>query len=381
MSEIPGPRNDTADEAGAVRLEAVGLLAAGLAHDLNTLLGGIMSTAELMAARLPTGSDLAADLDLIVDQTERAGGIIRQLLAFSRQERLAPVRLQPAELIGRMAPILRALVGKQIGLSLPSRRCGLVRVDPQALERAIMNLVTNARDAIGGRPGHIAISCAVCEAGAIPEHARGFMPPVAYSTLSVADDGPGVPATIAHRIFDPFFTTKPPGEGTGLGLSTAYGLIKQSGGFLLLEPSDRRGARFTIYLPLAEELSAAAPGSGKEGPLILLAEDETLLRVSTRRGLEGAGFRVLATADAESARTAFRLNPDVAALVSDLRMPGDDGIALARTLRQSRPNLPVLFVSGYADMAERDALQGLDAGFLPKPFRLSDLRRAVEAMV
>jgi two-component system cell cycle sensor histidine kinase/response regulator CckA len=381
MSEIPGPKSDTADEAGAIRLEAVGLLAAGVAHDLNTFLGGIMSTAELMAARLPPGSDLAEDLNLIIDQTERAGGIIRQLLAFSRQERLAPVRLQPAELIGRMAPILRALVGRQIGLSLPSRRCGLVRADPQALERAIMNLVTNARDAIGSRPGHIAITCGICRPDAIPEHARSFMPPAAYSVLSVSDDGPGVPPDIAHRIFDPFFTTKPPGEGTGLGLSTAYGLVKQSGGFLLLEPSDRRGARFAIYLPLAEDLPETLSAGQKDAPLILLAEDETLLRVSTRRGLEGAGFRVIATADADGARDAFRLNPEVAALVSDLRMPGDDGIALARSLRERRPDLPILFVSGYADLGERDALEGLDAGFLPKPFRLAELRRAVEAMV
>jgi two-component system cell cycle sensor histidine kinase/response regulator CckA len=340
-----------------------------------------MSTAELMAMRLPPGSDLAADLDLIVDQAERAGAIIRQLLAFSRQERLAPIRLQPAELIGRMAPVLRALVGRQIGLSLPSRRCGLVRADPQAIERAIMNLVTNARDAIGSRPGHIAISCGICPPDSIPEHARSWMPAIAYSTLSVTDDGPGVPSAIAHRIFDPFFTTKPPGEGTGLGLSTAYGLVKQSGGFLLLEPSERRGARFTIYLPLAEDLSAAEPAEAAEPPLILLAEDETLLRLSTRRGLEGAGFRVLATADADTAEDAFHRHPGIAALVTDIRMPGEDGIALARTLRAVRPDLPVLFISGYADQTERDALRGLDAAFLAKPFRLSDLKQAVEALV
>lgn len=381
MSEIPGRNSDTADEADAVRLETVGLLAAGLAHDLNALLGGIMATAELMAARVAPGSELAADLDLIVDQTERAGGIIRQLLAFSRQEQLAPVRLQPAELIGRMAPVLRALVGKQIGLSLPSRRCGLVRADPQAIERAIMNLVTNARDAIGSRPGHIAISCGICRPDAIPAQARSYMQPIAYATLSVSDDGPGVPADIAHRIFDPFFTTKAPGEGTGLGLSTAYGLVKQSGGYLLLEPAERRGARFTIYLPLAEELGPTSPEDAAEAPLILLAEDDTLLRVSARRGLEGAGFRVLATADAASAREAFRQNPDVAALVSDIRMPGVDGIALARSLREERPGLPVLFVSGYADLEERDALQDLRADFLAKPFRLSDLKRAVDALV
>jgi two-component system cell cycle sensor histidine kinase/response regulator CckA len=157
--------------------------------------------------------------------------------------------------------------------------------------------------------------------------------------------------------------------------------VKQSGGYLLLEPAERRGARFTIYLPLAEELRPTSPEDAAEAPLILLAEDETLLRVSARRGLEGAGFRVLATADAASAREAFRQNPDVAALVSDIRMPGDDGIALARSLREERPGLPILFVSGYADLEERDALQDLRADFLAKPFRLSDLKRAVDALV
>jgi two-component system cell cycle sensor histidine kinase/response regulator CckA len=394
MLEIPGRKSDTADAPGwaadpalppgveaPVRLEAVGLLAAGLAHDLNTMLGGILATAELMAGRLPAGSDLAGDLDRIAGQCERAGALIRQLLAFSRQETLRPARVEIAEVIGRTAPILRALVGRHIGLSLPSRRCAAVRADAEALERVLLNLVTNARDAIGSRPGLIRIECGRIGADAIPASARAFMPARDYATLSVTDDGPGVPAEHRARIFEPFFTTKPAGQGSGLGLSTAYGLVKQSGGFLLLDAEHPRGARFTVYLPAADARDEGDRPCRTSAPIILLAEDEDLLRACARRGLESAGYSVIAVDGGEAAVSAFAANPGVSALVSDIRMPGLDGVGLARRLREARPGLPVLLVSGYADGAERKALVGLDVAFLPKPYRLADLTASVAALV
>ncbi|WP_448584911.1 hybrid sensor histidine kinase/response regulator [Thermaurantiacus sp.] len=361
-------------------MRAVGQLAAGLAHDLNTLLGGILTTAELLVGRLPEGSDLAPDLDLIIEQAERAGALIRQLLAFSRQEMLRPTRVELDKVIGRAGPVLRALVGRHIGLSLPSRRCAVVHADAGAIERVLLNLVTNARDAIGSRPGHIRIECGRIGPEAIPAEAQGFMPARAYATLSVTDDGPGVPPEHRARIFEPYFTTKPGGQGSGLGLSTAYGLVKQSGGFLLLDPEHRPGARFTVFLPLADTL---APGdhAGDATPLILLAEDELMLRTSTCRGLEKEGYAVLAVDCGEAALAAHAAHPEVRALVSDIRLPGIDGVELTRRLRQSRPGLPVLLVSGYADAVTRRELEGLDVAFLPKPYRLAELAAALRPLV
>lgn len=381
MSETLGQKNDTADPP--LRMQAVGLLAAGLAHDLNTMLGGILATADLMAARLPGDSELHDDLSLISGQAERMGTLIRQLLAFSRQEVLKPARVELAGFVTRAAPMLRALVGRHIGLSLPSRRCADVMVDAGALERVLINLVTNARDAIGARPGQISIQCARIEAAALPAAAARFMPSADYAALAVADDGPGVPEALRARVFEPYFTTKPEGQGNGLGLATAYGLVKQSGGFLLLDEDVRRGARFTVYLPLAPATpgeTIAAPAA-ETPPLILLAEDEELLRASARRGLEGAGYKVIAVPDAEHALEAFAAHPSVRLLVSDIRMPGTDGVALARRLKAERPELPVLLMSGYADAAARASLEGLDAGFLAKPFRLAELKASVAAMM
>lgn len=362
-------------------MQGVGLLAAGLAHDLNTMLGGILATAELMSARLPPDDELAADLGEIIGQAERAGALIRKLLAFSRQETLHPCRLDLAALLGRMESMLRALLGRHIGLSLPSRRGALVEADPQALERVVMNLVTNARDAIGARPGHIAITLARTAADDLPPEARSFMPSRDYVALSVSDDGPGVPPELRARIFEPYFTTKGEGAGTGLGLPTAYGLVKQSGGFLLLDDAPRRGACFTVYLPALPPEPAREDQGPVARPLILLAEDEELLRTCARRGLEQAGYTVIAVEGGEAAEAAFARHPEVRALVSDVRMPGLDGIALARRLRARRPGLPVLLVSGYADAGAREALEGLDVTFLPKPYRLADLRRSLESLV
>lgn len=363
-------------------MQAVGLLAAGLAHDLNTMLGGILATADLMTARLPADSELNDDLALITGQAERMGALVRQLLAFSRQEVLKPARIELAGFVTRAAPMLRALVGRHIGLSLPSRRCGDVLVDGSALERVLINLVTNARDAIGARPGQISTACARLAASDVPA-AADYMPAAEYAVLSVADDGPGVPEELRARVFEPYFTTKPEGQGNGLGLATAYGLVKQSGGFLLLDSDVRRGARFSVYLPLAPDdagVLAEKPGLSRSA-LILLAEDEQLLRACARRGLEAAGYDVIDVPDAEQALQAFLDHPDIRMLVSDIRMPGDDGITLAHRLRLERPDLPILLMSGYADAAARASIEGLDAAFLAKPFRLSELRSSVASMM
>jgi two-component system cell cycle sensor histidine kinase/response regulator CckA len=370
-----------------VRMQAVGQLAAGLAHDLNTLLGGIVATAELLAAEAPPGSRQADDLAAIIGQAGRAAALIRQLLAFSRQEMLRPQAVRLGELVARMAPLIRAQVGRQLGLCLPPGRGPLVRADAQALERVILNLVTNARDAIGPRPGRIEIACGTIAPDAIPPEARGFMPGRSYATLSVSDDGPGVPPEHAARIFEPYFTTKPAGEGSGLGLATAYGLVKQSGGFLLLDRAARRGARFTIYLPLAEAPAAAGADAPQRpaaaGPRVLVVEDEAVLRAAIARAIGRQGLEVLCAEDGLRALDllAGPEGEDIGLIISDIRMPGLDGVMLAERALALRPGLPVLLVSGYADAPGRGRLAELEVGFLAKPFALSDLLARVEAML
>jgi two-component system cell cycle sensor histidine kinase/response regulator CckA len=368
-----------------LRTEAIGLLAAGLAHDLNNMLGGIVATAELLSMRAVARED-ARDIDAIVDQAVKASELVRQILAFSRQDLLNPVTADLGQALERLEPVLAALTGPRVRLELLSGGPVLVRMDPTALERVAINLVLNARDAIlergGGRGlvrGTIWVRAARIGLGERPEAGRGFMPAVPYGVLAVEDDGPGVDPAVAARIFEPYFTTRTSGQG--LGLSSAFGLVKQSGGFLLHEPSPMGGARFAVYLPEVDALAAQpmadrAPG----GKLVLLVEDELLLRMSVARGLERQGWRVRQAADGAAAlQRLAKERPAV--LISDIRMPGLDGIGLTAAARELHPGLPVLLTSGYADEAARAAVPGLGVGFLPKPYTVKTLGERIRELV
>lgn len=361
-----------------VRTEAVGLLAAGLAHDLNNMLGGIVATAELLQARGHFHGEDAGDLSAIVEQAGRASGLIRQVLAFSRQDILVPTTASLDRLLERFAPLLTSLAGGGVRLQWHQGASVNVRIDPTALERAVVNLLLNAR-AAAGQGGRVRISTGRVAPGLRPEAGRAFMPTIPYAVLSVEDDGPGVDAAHAGRIFEPFFTTRR--DGQGLGLSTAFGLIKQSGGFLLHDRSDLGGARFTIYLP---EAAPDLPRQGRRAiggvQVVLLAEDDILLRMSAARGLERLGYRVRQAADGEAALKRLEAErPSV--LVSDIRLPGMDGVALAGAARERYPGLPVLLVSGYVDEAARAALPQLDIAFLAKPFTLKSLGERVRELL
>jgi two-component system, cell cycle sensor histidine kinase and response regulator CckA len=391
MLGIPGSKSGTAEPArvGSVagvqplRTEAVGLLAAGLAHDLNNMLGGIVATAELLSMRAVAHED-ARDLDAIVDQAVKASELVRQILSFSRQDLLNPVTAELGELLERLEPVLAALTGPRVKLELRRGDAVQVRMDPTALERTAINLVLNARDAImesaGGRGrGRIRISSGRIGPGERPETGRAFMPAVPYGVLAVEDDGPGVEAAVAARIFEPYFTTRT--NGQGLGLSSAFGLVKQSGGFLMNERTPLGGARFAIYLPEADGVAdqgghERAPG----GKVVLLVEDELLLRMSVARGLERQGWRVRQAADGDSALARLQQErPSV--LVSDIRMPGLDGIGLTQAARGLHPGLPVLLTSGFADEEARAAVPGLGVGFLAKPFTVKTLGERIRELV
>ncbi|TPE62220.1 response regulator [Sandaracinobacter neustonicus] len=364
---------------GVVRTQAVGLLAAGLAHDLNNMLGGIVTTAELLHARA-AGAEEVRDLSAIVDQAVKASELVRQILAFSRQDMLNPAVADLGELLEQMAPVLSALTGPKVALAVRRGAAVRVRVDSTALERVLVNLVLNARDAIletRGR-GRIELAAARIGAGERPEAGRAFMPAVSYGVLSVSDDGPGVDGAVAARIFEPYFTTRP--KGQGLGLSSAFGLVKQSGGFLLLEPS-AKGARFAVYLPeVSEAVEAAAAPVQPAGRLLLLVEDELMLRMSVARGLERLGWRVRQAADGEAALKRLAAERP-AVMVSDIRMPGLDGIGLTSAARELWPGLPVLLTSGYADEGARAAVPGLGVGYLPKPYTVRTLGERLRELV
>ena len=319
--------------AGAVRTEAVGLLAAGVAHDLNNMLAGIVSTAELVQGRL-TSEAARRDLQAVLDQAMRASALVGQLLSFARQDVLAPADAPLAELVQSAWPGLEALGGPGLELEPepeqpepeqpepeqpePEQRPALpgagaqagrarVRVDPVALERALQNLVLNARQA-AGPGGRVRLRLARMAPQDRPPAARAFMPAVRHAVVWVEDDGPGVPEALAERIFEPFFTTRPGGQG--LGLSSAFGLVKQSGGYLLLERSALGGAAFALCLPELVIGAGGVPGAGMgagvgagdaAARVVLLVEDDLLLRMSTARALERAGYRVRQAGDAEAA--------------------------------------------------------------------------------
>lgn len=383
---IPGLKSATADIASRlpaprvapVRTEAVGLLAAGLAHDLNNMLGGIVATAELVQDRVSRNGEDRRDLQAIIEQAVKASGLVRQILAFSRQDMLNPVMGDLARMLEAITSPLAPMLGAAIRLELRREAQVNVTIDPTALDRAVVNLVLNARDALG-TGGLIRITAARVGPANRPDSARSFMPPIVYGAVAVEDDGPGVDPAIAARIFEPYFTTRRAGQG--LGLSSAYGLVKQSGGYLLLDRSVLGGARFTIYLPEAgrsHEYARAAQVRG--GQTILLVEDDLLLRMSAARGLERQGYRVRQAADGEAAMARMGAErPSL--LLSDIRMPGLDGIELARRARTLHPGLPILLVSGYADEGERAAVPELDVGFLQKPFTLKTLGERIRELV
>lgn len=386
MSGILGSKKDIpeatggASQAAPVRTEAVGLLAAGLSHDLNNILAGIATTAELVAMRHQDNHEDRVDLAAIAELSERASALVRQILAFSRQETLVPKTISLSEVTGALLASLRALAGPRIRVTLEKPANGLhVRVDPTALERILVNLVINARNALAVGGGHILLSFEEVDRGSLPSAGADFMLPGRYGAVRVEDDGPGVPTELAGRIFEPFFTTN--GTGRGLGLSSVFGLVKQSGGYVLYEKGRLGGAAFTVYLPsaarVAEEPSVHRPDFGRQ---ILVVDDEPLLRHAMARGLEQRGYKVSDAADAGEA-LAILDDAQPALLLSDVRMPGMDGVELARQARARYPSLPILLVSGFADEAARVAVPGLQVGFVPKPFSLKRLGDEVDKMI
>jgi PAS domain S-box-containing protein len=373
------------------KLEAIGQLAGGIAHDFNNLLTAINGYSELSLAMLEAEHPLRENLVEIRKAGERAANLTRQLLAYSRKQMVIPRVLNLNQVVGNIGRMLRRLIGERYALVTGLEPdLELVRVDAGQVEQVLVNLVLNARDAMpdGGRI-EIRTRNDFLDPGR--ENMMLEAEPGQYAVLEVADEGVGMSPEIRERIFEPFFTTKSVGKGTGLGLPSVYGIVRQAGGALQVETAPGRGALFRIFLPavtsgersLEEAQGPPQVGVRGSGETILLAEDEAAVRHFTSAVLEAAGYRVVQAADSHEALSRFPgIREDVRLLVTDIVMPGGDGRELAAKLRDSNPGLPVLFMSGYTDAAINAAeLQERGDGFLGKPFSPGQLVRSVREVL
>ena len=371
LTPPPAPRGDE-------RLALVGRMAGGVAHDFNNLLGIVTGSVDA-ARRLGAEGALLEELAALEAVATRGAALVRQLLAFSRQQVLAPRVMALNERVAEAGALLPRLIGQDAELEVVLAPQGrLVLVDPSQLDQVIVNLVVNARDALvrAGRPkgqlGRIRLATGnrlVLRAGG---EGPGAVPPGRYATLTVEDDGPGIPPDILPRIFEPFFTTRIEQGGTGLGLATVQGIVAQSGGFVTAECPASGGTRFTILLPRHDgalpEALPPPPWSQAPPSLVMLVEDEpALLRLGTQ-ALRGAGHEVLPAEDGYAAMELLEAGSRPAVLVSDVSMPGMDGLALAQAARALIPGLPILLLSGYAAATLSVDLAAAQLGFLAKPF-------------
>lgn len=352
------------------KMEAVGLLAGGVAHDFNNILTVISGCAELLLQDIdPDHRELVRE---ILTSAELGSGLTKQLLSFSRQSVLRPQTVDLNETILASQKMLRRLIEENIILSLDLEpRVGVVKVDPTEFDQMLLNLVVNARDAMPGG-GEIVISTSRRRA------------PEGFVSISIKDTGEGVPPEIRDLIFDPFFTTKETGQGTGLGLATVYGIVQQSGGTLEVESSPGEGATFTVFLPCADisGLEQSTSISGESGyyghETVLLVEDQVTVRRLLTRALERAGYQVVQAANGLEALKLWSSSDQIKLLVTDVVMPEMGGFSLVQKLRENQPDVKVIFLSGYA--SEASLLEEFDSPrvkYMQKPVSLVDFLKEV----
>ncbi len=369
----------------AQRLEAIGTLASGVAHDLNNILAPMFMIAPLLKPKLADPAD--ADMLTIVEQSaQRGASVVRQLLTFSRGITGERGPLQVRHLVKEMVSIMRETFPREIGIvhQLPTDLASVIG-DATQLHQVLINLCVNARDAMpeGGR---LTIEGRNIDLGEADLRGRPGLEPGRYIVLTVRDTGHGIAPEVRARIFEPFFTTKEIGKGTGLGLSTVLGIVKSHGGFVTVESEVGRGSAFHVHLPSADVKPAAppAPVPGEtpngRGELVLVVDDEPAVRVGTQHVLERHGYRVLAAANGREGLGVFLLQRQhIRAVVTDLMMPEMGGIALVRALRDLSPNLPILAATGLEGAEKRDSLAALGVTeLLPKPYVPAELLEALD---
>ncbi|WP_333714390.1 ATP-binding protein [Yoonia sp.] len=375
------------------KMQAIGQLAGGVAHDFNNLLTAISGHCDLLLLRHDEGHQDYADLIQIHQNSNRAAGLVGQLLAFSRKQNLQLEIIDVRETLAHLTHLLNRLVGEKVRLTLEhDTLLGPIRADRRQLEQVLMNLVVNARDAMQGA-GEIRVVTNNMTLASVMRKDRAEVPPGDYVVVNVIDKGCGIPPDKLTKIFEPFYTTKRTGEGTGLGLSTVYGIVKQTGGFVFVESELGKGTTFSLLFPqqktdlpkavgLPPAANAPQLGHPADG-VVLLVEDEAPVRAFASRALRLKGYTVLEADCAEAALdmlAAGDLHVDV--FVTDVIMPGMDGPTWVRQALGQRPETKVVFVSGYPEDAFEDGEEPIsNAVFLPKPFSLNALTRTVQSQL
>ena len=377
------------------KMQAIGQLAGGIAHDFNNLLTAISGHCDLLLTRHSREHTDFSDLMQIHQNANRAAALVGQLLAFSRKQTLNLEAFDLQDVLSDLTHLLNRLVGERASLRfVHDSRLRALRADRRQLEQVIMNLVVNARDAMP-EGGTILIETEALHLPNPMERNRAVVPAGDWAVIRVADTGTGIPEELLEKVFEPFFTTKKLGEGTGLGLSTAYGIIKQSGGFIFVDSKVGGGTVFTLFFPIADltepqdlpapsEAAFARAAEGRLGEgVVLLVEDEAPVRAFASRALRMRGYTVLEAASAEEALALLKdpgLKVDI--FVTDVVMPGLDGPGWVREALVDRPGVKVVFVSGYSeDALQEDQSQIPNSVFLPKPFSLSELTRTVQGQL
>ncbi|ARU00616.1 ATP-binding protein [Yoonia vestfoldensis] len=371
------------------KMQAIGQLAGGVAHDFNNLLTAISGHCDLLLLRHDEGDQNYSDLIQIHQNANRAASLVGQLLAFSRKQTLQPEVIDLRETLSELAHLLNRLVGEKVTLTLDHDPALLpIKADKRQLEQVLMNLVVNARDAMQGA-GDIRVTTQNLRLRQPMVKDRAVVPAGQYVQVKVIDHGHGIGPEKLHKIFEPFYTTKRPGEGTGLGLSTAYGIVKQTGGYIFADSEVGKGTEFSLLFPHHDrpERPAALVEPMRREPVdrpatgvVLLVEDEAPVRAFASRALRLRGYSVL---EADCAEMALSMLEDPALhvdlFVTDVIMPGMDGPTWVRQARQARPDTKVVFISGYAEDAFSDGQpQVSNAIFLPKPFSLNTLTQTVQ---
>jgi two-component system cell cycle sensor histidine kinase/response regulator CckA len=384
----------------AQKLQAVGRLAGGVAHEVNNMMTVVGGFGELLMAHPPLDATARGFVEEIQRACGRATAVTRQLLAYSRRQMLRTERVGLADVVTGMEPLLRRMLAEDVDLRIETHRDCQVLADRGQLEQVLLNLAFNARDAMP-TGGQLTIRCDIvtvdpASMAPAPLGDEDRMQPGPYAALSMIDTGHGIDAEVMGQMFEPFFTTKPVGRGTGLGLSTVYGIVRQSGGFLRVTSEVGRGTTFHLYFPQADTVAPRAqtagdvPGMRQEvapawpsGTTVLLVEDEPMVRGLAVRQLQALGLEVLQAADgAEALAMVQGRERAVDVVLTDVVMPGMSGRQLAEHLLEVQPGVPVLFMSGYTeDEGIRRGVLEAGAPFLQKPFTLQQLRMGLAALV
>lgn len=371
----------------AQRLETVATLSSGIAHEFNNLLNVVIGYADMMRRKLPAGDPLHRNVEQILHAGDKAAALTRQLLAFSRTQVLQPTVQDPAQLINDIAPVVRSVMGRRAEIVLEiDPQVGRITADRSQIEHALMNLVVNAKDAMpeGGR---LTLEARNAE----PDDVRALesdpsLPRGRYVMLAVSDTGTGMTAEVQSRALEPFFTTKGRANARGLGLSTVYGLVRQSNGLLRVESEPGRGTTVAIYLPLVDGAGKPETPAPREvrgaSEVILLVDDDAAMRELLSESLRSAGYSVMAAASgSEALRQAAAKEQPIDLLLTDVMMPGMSGTELAARVRQLRPSARVVYMSGATRDALRQRDQTIDGPFLWKPFSTEELTHTVRQVL